>query len=99
MSAPIIRLDIERMKFSVVSMLQEYAAQMDSDIKAAVDEYCTEENLGRLIREAAKEAIGQAVKEEIQRAFSYSSNGRKAIREAIEEMMDDQFPIIKKAKK
>ena len=93
---PIIKMEIKQMQVAVMAVLQNYAAQMDEDIQKAVEEYCTPENLGLVIRQAAKQAIDLAVKEEIQSAFRYNGPGRLAIREMVEQFMDEQFPVEKK---
>ena len=65
MNVPIIRLEVTGMKTAVRVALMAHAAQMDADIQAAVDAYCTPENMGAIVRKTAREAIDLAVKEEV----------------------------------
>lgn len=83
MSIPIIRLHVEGMKHSIITALTEYQAQMDEDVKKAVESYCTEENVSRVVREAAAAEIDKAIKDEIHHFFSYGE-GRKIVRAAVQ---------------
>lgn len=55
---PIIRLELSAMKHTIAAALSERALQLDSDIKAAVEAYCTEENLSAVVRAEATRAVG-----------------------------------------
>lgn len=92
MNVPIIRLEVERMKHSIFTALTEHAALMDSSVQKAVEAYCTEENIDAVVRKAAIEALDAAVKEEVRNFFWYSGNGRLAVREAVEQFLDKNYP-------
>lgn len=94
---PIIRLEVEGMRHTVAAMLTEHAAKMDADIQAAVDEYCTDGNLARVVRSAARQAIEDAVKEEVRNFFSWSNTGRMAIREAVHKHLEEQYGQLAQA--
>jgi hypothetical protein len=91
MTIPIIRLEIEGMKATVCTALTQYAAKMDADIQHAVNSYCESGNLERVVREAATNALDAVVKEEVRYLFSHGSIGRKAVKEAIQEWMEDYY--------
>lgn len=84
MQLPIIRLEVEGMKYAVVTALSAHAAQMDADIQAAVEAYCTPENIASVVRGAATEALDRAIKAEVQNFFNYG-DGRKAVAAAVKE--------------
>jgi hypothetical protein len=86
MGIPIIRMEIEHMRQSIVMALTEYAARMDADIKAAVEEYCTPENLRNVISVAARNTLDAVIKEEVSNFFRYGE-GRKHIAEVIREKL------------
>lgn len=88
MGMPIITLQVDAMKQVIKTALSGHAAQMDQDIQAAIDAYCTPKNIGAIIRQTALEEIDEAVKQEVRNFFRYSSSGRKAIREAVHEHME-----------
>jgi len=79
---PIIRLEIEGMKQQICIALSEYSMQMDKDIQTAVDAYCTPENITRIVRQAAFNALNYVIKEEVDKFFRYGE-GRKAVAEAV----------------
>ena len=80
---PIIRLEVERMKHSILRALPEHAAAMDASVQAAIEAYCTPENIDSVVRKAATEALDAAVKEEVRSFFEWSRPGRQAVREAV----------------
>lgn len=86
---PIIRLEIEHMKQTVFRALTQHAAAMDSSVQAAIEAYCTPENIDAVVRTAATAALDAAVKEEVRDFFQSSQPGRQAVREAVIEYLND----------
>ena len=84
MEVPIIRLEVQGMKQTIMTALSEHSAQMDADIKAAVEEYCTDENLAVVVKSAAFKHLDNAIKEEVKKFF-WIGKGRKAVAEAVRE--------------
>lgn len=65
--------------------------ELDSDIQAAIDNYCRPENLTVLINQTVAQAVDDAVKEEVRNLFRYNGHGRKAINEAIKQYADEMW--------
>lgn len=86
MNIPVIRLEVEGMKRSIVAALLEHQAKMDADVIAAVEAYCHPENISRIIHEAARTALDNAIREEV-KAFFWMGEGRKAVAEAVKETL------------
>ena len=84
MILPIIRLEVEGMKRTIVTALTEHSAQMDADIQAAVEYYCTPENLSKVVRQEADRQFDHAIREEVTKFFRFG-DGRKAVAEAVRE--------------
>jgi hypothetical protein len=84
MNLPIITLEVAGIRHTMKTMLAQHAAQMDEDIKAAVDGYCTPENLASVVQRAARQALDTAVREEIDKFFRYG-DGRKAVAAAVKD--------------
>ena len=82
----IIRLELDHMKYSILTALSQHAAQLDRDLRAAVDAYCTPANLARVIREQAKRTLDAVIKEEVNRFFMYG-DGRAAVKAAVEQRL------------
>lgn len=96
MNFPVIRLEVQDMKYAIHTALTEHAAMRDASIKAAVNEFCTPGNIDRVIREAAMSALNAAVKEEVRNYFGrWNENGRLAVREAVIAFLDEEFPAKK----
>lgn len=70
------------MRHSIVAALTEHQMQMDENIKSAVDEYCTPENLKRVVDSAAASALNNVIKEEVTKFFLYG-DGRSAVAESV----------------
>lgn len=86
---PIIRLEIDGMKRSIVSALTHYQAQIDEDINRAVEEYCQPENIAEIIQQAANDAIDSAIREEVKNFFLYGE-GRRTIAESVKESLSNK---------
>ena len=83
MTVPIITLEIERMKHTLMTALSEHTLRIDREVQAAINDYCSEENISAVIRAEVTRQIDLAVKEEVRDFFRYSKPGRQAVREAV----------------
>ncbi len=92
MKLPIIRLEVEGMKYTMQTALQEHVARMDASIIEAVERYCTPENINAVVQKAATEALNCAVKEEVRDFFSRTGNGRKVVREFVNSYLEQMYP-------
>lgn len=81
-SIPIIRLEVQRMKHTMIAALSEYSMKIDQDLRVAVERYCEPEHLGRVIEDAVDRELTAVLQEEIKRFFAYGK-GRAAIREVV----------------
>lgn len=88
MNIPIIRLEVEGLKRSVIAALSDHAVQMDSDIIAAVESYCKPENISRIVHDAAKAEIDRVITEEV-KAFFSKGPGRSAVAAAVQSILSD----------
>lgn len=93
MNIPIIKLEVEGMKYAVLHALTEHAAKMDKSIQQAVESFCTEKNIDNIVREEAHRQLEAAVREEVKNFFGWSGNGRKAVREAVQQYLDERYPV------
>lgn len=88
MNVPIIRLEVEGMKHTMLMALAEHTSKIDASVQQAIEEYCTDENINAIVKEEAKAALDNAVKEEVRNFFIRSNAGRQAVREAVIEHLD-----------
>jgi hypothetical protein len=86
---PIIRIELEGMKHTIAMMLSEHLVQMDADIQAAVDAFCTPENVSKIIADTASKEIEQQIKLAVTRFYTYG-DGQKAIAAAVEQTMRER---------
>lgn len=82
MNVPIIRLEIEGMKQTIMHSMTQYMAQMDADIQAAVERACRPEVITALIEETARREIGKAVTDSVEAFYRYGE-GHAAIRDLV----------------
>jgi predicted Ser/Thr protein kinase len=85
MNVPTIRIEIERMRQTMSTMLTEQAALVDAELQAALDKFCQPDNIKRVVQEAAHSALEAAVKGEISSFFSYGGAGRKSVAAAVQD--------------
>lgn len=80
---PVIRISLESMKYEFCRMLNERQIEIDDAVKAAVDGYCTPENLQRVLEQSVKQSLDAAIAEEVASFYRYGK-GRQVLRAAIE---------------
>lgn len=95
MNVPIIRLEIQGMQTTVMTALTQYAAQMDSDIQAAVAECLTVEKLTAIIKKTADEEIIKAIHNEM-REFYTRGRGNQIIRKVVNETLTQQADFMER---
>ena len=88
---PIIRLEVEGIKYTMQRVLMEHAVAVDESIQKAIDEYCTENNINAVVMREAKHRLDMALKEEVQNFFGYSGVGRAAVRAAVIETLNERY--------
>lgn len=79
---PIIRIEFEHMKHTLLKALTEYQAGIDTSIREAVKLFCTTENLRCIIHAHVSRVLEGAIREEVERFFRYGE-GRRAVAEAV----------------
>ncbi len=87
-TTPIIRLEVGQMKLSVLHVLSEQALALDSDIRAAVEAYCTPENIANVIATSVGDILDRAVREEVEQ-FYRNGYGRRRVAEAVRAALGD----------
>lgn len=85
-SIPFIRLSVDGLRQEMVAALTEHQAQMDADLREAVEQYCQTENIKAIIHKAARDALEHAITEEVKHFFHFG-DGRKAVAEAVKESL------------
>jgi len=75
---PIIRLELEGFRHSIVAMLTEHAAKMDVDIRNAVESYLTSANVAEVIAGTVRATINEQIRASIESHYKYGE-GRKII--------------------
>ncbi|GEM_PF-4824912 len=88
---PIITLEVRQMKHTVSAMLAEHTAMLDAEVQRALDEALTPERISAVVRSTVNACVTEAVSEEIRSFFKQSRKGRVAIREAVQEYMEQHF--------
>lgn len=87
---PILRFEVEGMKHSMLLALSNHAVEMDKLIRDAVEQFCTEENLQRVLNEATNRCLKAAIDSEIEQFFRYGK-GREAVKRAVAETLDKRY--------
>jgi hypothetical protein len=82
MNIPIIKLEVEGMRHTVMCALMEHQAKMDASIQAAIDAACTPENIDRVVQEAAGRALKEVIQAEVAKFFNWGP-GREVVAAAV----------------
>jgi hypothetical protein len=86
MNIPVVRLELQGIKQTLLVALADQQQAIDADVKEAIDRFCEPEHLKKAVMDAATAAIKRTVQEEVESFFKYG-NGRKAIKEAVQESL------------
>lgn len=100
MGMPIIKFEIDGLKHTLVRCLSERAIEMDQYIQQEVESFCSDENLERVIKAYAKNALDTAIREEVDHFFRYGE-GRIAVAEAVREniLKKETYTLLDEVKK
>jgi hypothetical protein len=91
MNPPTIRIEIEGMKQTLMTMLGQRAALLSEEMQAAVDNFCTPERIQQIITETAHRQLMGIVEDEVRSFFAYGA-GRRTIQQAMQKKLDEMFP-------
>jgi hypothetical protein len=85
---PVIRLEVQGMKHTMMVALQQYQVNLDADIQQAIADYLTEENVSRVVRESVRSAIELVLREEVLKFYQYGE-GRKMVQQIIQSSLGE----------
>ncbi len=88
-SIPLIRIEVESMRQSMIHAFSEQLVNMDQQFRAAVDDACNPQKVQTILTEAANKYFKQAVEEQTREYFLYGP-GRNFIAEKVREKLNDQ---------
>lgn len=83
---PIIRLEVEGMKTSIMMAIADHQLAMDEALNKTVEAYCRPENIDRVVGAAVAAALDTAIKAEVTSFFGYGE-GRKLVAAAVREKL------------
>lgn len=86
MHIPQIRLELTNMKQAIIMAFNDRAVEQDADVRAAVEAYCTPENLSLVIGAAVRETLDRVIKQEIDDFYRYG-DGRGIVKEAVQQRL------------
>ena len=88
MNTPIIRLEIEGMRQTILAALTQHHVQLDTYIQSALEKYCSDDYIQGVVDASAKRALDEAIKGEVESFFRYGP-GRAAVKAAIAERLKE----------
>jgi hypothetical protein len=85
-TVPVIRIEIERMRQTMSTMLSDQAALVDAELQAALDRFCQPDNIKRVVQEAAHAALKSALTSEISNFFHMGA-GRRTLAAEVQQQL------------
>ena len=85
---PMIRLELEGMKQSIIHAFNNLQIQQDAAVRAAVENFCKPEHLNQLINAAVNDVLTHAIKDEVNNFYRYGA-GRDFIKELVKKRLDE----------
>lgn len=92
---PVLRLELQGMRQALHFAFSEHQARVDDQVNAAIDAFCTPENLARVIDEEVNRVLKEAIQGAIKSFFTYGE-GRDVIRAAVNERLREQGEMAAK---
>jgi len=86
---PMIRLEVEGMKYAIQMAMSEHLIKMDKDIQAAVDAVCTPERITAIVFDTATREIKAAIESEVRSFYAFGA-GRRAIADSVRKQLGDE---------
>ena len=87
---PIIRLEVGHLRHTMVRMMTDHTAKMDFQIKQAIEQACSPDNVQRILDEAARRYLAQAIDDEV-KSFLLCGKGRALLRKQIEKRLKQEL--------
>jgi hypothetical protein len=83
---PVLRIELENMRETICIAFSERLAAQDVNVRAAVEAYCTSENLQLVIDAAVRQVLDKTIKEEVESFYRYQE-GRALIKKLVRERL------------
>ena len=74
----------------MVRMMADHTAKMDLQIKQAIEQACSPENVQQILDEAARRYLAQAINDEV-RSFLLCGDGRVLLRKQVEKRLKKEL--------
>lgn len=85
-AVPTIRLELASMKQTIIMAFNDLQLAQAADVRAAVEAYCTPENLQTVLNAAVRDTLNREIKEEVDRFYRYG-DGRDIVKKAVQERL------------
>lgn len=92
MMNPIIRLEIDGMKTSMMHMVSEKLLDLDADIKRLLDAELESGRIEEMLDKLVKEAVDASLRESVKVYFTYGA-GRRTVKERAQKVLDEIFGL------
>ena len=86
MNPPLIKIEVEHMRQSMIHAFSDHVLKMDGLFQHAITEACKPELVQEIVNDAARRHLRQALDEEVKSYLTYGE-GRKLVRAAVEKRL------------
>jgi hypothetical protein len=91
MSPPLIKIEVEHMRQSMVHAFSEHVLKMDGLFQHAIAEACKPEVVQEIVNEAAHRWLKEALDNEV-KSYLMFGEGRDFVRAEVEKRLRGEFP-------
>lgn len=93
---PIVRLEVEYMKHTILHAFTQHQMQLDQSVRAAVEKFCEPNHINCIVANAVDRTMRDVIAKEVESFFRYGAGG-DVIKEQVIAKLSVYTP--KKAKK
>lgn len=92
-STPLVRLEVDYMKHSILHAFSEHQMKLDKDVKRAVERFCAPGNVTAIVNAEVERSLKSAIETEIHDFFAYGA-GRHFIAAQVRKKLEETHQLL-----
>lgn len=86
---PIIKFEIESIKHTLATAINDHLLKLDQEFKVALDKECDPDNIRRILEDQVSKSVEERIREEVDNFFKYGEGKKIVQQKVIERLKSD----------
>ena len=91
---PVVRIEVEQMRHSIMKAFSERQLVRDEMVKEAIERATEPERVTEVIDREVRRVLDKTIRDEVERFFRHSGEGREIIAEAVKEKLLSRDDLV-----